>query len=258
MHLTQPALSRTLNQLERHLAVRLVDRSTHHLQLTSAGEDFLVRAQAALAAVDAIFEPEQFGVWPLRVGHAWSAVGERTGPLLREWRKQYPDVPLKLLRIDERTAGLLRGEVDVALLRGPIFHSRLHIAVLTSEARVAAVPSDSELVDKDPLTLGDLAAYPIVLNTVSGSTTLKLWPTDEQPPGFVEVTNSDDWLAVIAAGRAVGVTTVATADIHPYPGVTYRPLSEASDIVLNAAWTDPPTHPKILQFVETARRILEK
>ena len=39
LHVTQPALSRTLRQLEQHLGVRLVDRSTHHLRLTAAGEE---------------------------------------------------------------------------------------------------------------------------------------------------------------------------------------------------------------------------
>ena len=37
LHLTQPVVSRTLRQLEDHLGVRLIDRSTHHLGLTAAG-----------------------------------------------------------------------------------------------------------------------------------------------------------------------------------------------------------------------------
>ena len=47
LHLTQPALSRTLAQLEKHLGARLVDRSTHHLELTGRGHAF--RAKAFLA-----------------------------------------------------------------------------------------------------------------------------------------------------------------------------------------------------------------
>ncbi|MFE1500295.1 LysR family transcriptional regulator, partial [Streptomyces albidoflavus] len=40
LHLTQPAVSRTLATLERHLGARLVDRSTHHLALTAEGRAF--------------------------------------------------------------------------------------------------------------------------------------------------------------------------------------------------------------------------
>jgi hypothetical protein len=72
LHLTQPVVSRALRQLEDHLGVRLVDRSTHHLGLTAAGHAFRVRAASAVAAADAAFDPARLGVWPLRLGHAWS------------------------------------------------------------------------------------------------------------------------------------------------------------------------------------------
>jgi DNA-binding transcriptional LysR family regulator len=72
LHLTQPVVSRTLRQLEDHLGVRLIDRSTHHLGLTAAGHAFQIRAASALAAADAAFDPSQQGAWPLRLGHAWT------------------------------------------------------------------------------------------------------------------------------------------------------------------------------------------
>ncbi|MBK3589304.1 LysR family transcriptional regulator, partial [Streptomyces sp. MBT57] len=50
--LTQPAVSRTLAALERHLGLRLVDRSTHHLALTPEGVAFRDKAAAAVAAFD--------------------------------------------------------------------------------------------------------------------------------------------------------------------------------------------------------------
>jgi DNA-binding transcriptional LysR family regulator len=120
LHLTQPVVSRTLRQLEDHLGVRLIDRSTHHLGLTAAGHAFQIRAASAVTAADAAFDPGRLGVWPLRLGHAWSAFGEFTVGLLRSWMQEYPDVPLELRRIEDRTAGLSRGEVDAALLRGPV------------------------------------------------------------------------------------------------------------------------------------------
>jgi hypothetical protein len=49
LHVTQPALSRTLRQLEAHLGARLIDRSTHHLQLTAAGHAVGVTTTATAA-----------------------------------------------------------------------------------------------------------------------------------------------------------------------------------------------------------------
>ena len=54
-------VSRTLRQLEDHLGVRLIDRSTHHLGLTAAGHAFQIRAASAVAAANAAFDPAQLG-----------------------------------------------------------------------------------------------------------------------------------------------------------------------------------------------------
>ena len=153
LHLTQPVVSRTLRQLEDHLGVRLIDRSTHHLGLTAAGHSFRIRAASAVAAADAAFDPAQLGVWPLRLGHAWSAFGEFTVSLLRSWLQEHPDVPLELRRIEDRTAGLARGEVDAALLRGPVTTPGIRTEPLMTEPRLAAVPAGTPLATRSRLTL---------------------------------------------------------------------------------------------------------
>jgi hypothetical protein len=71
-----------------------------------------------------------------------------------------------------------------------------------------------------------------------------------------KVANTDDWLATIAAGQAVGVTATAPATIHPHPGATYLPLADAPDIALSLAWTHPPTHPGITELVTLAREVI--
>ncbi|WP_107484319.1 LysR family transcriptional regulator, partial [Streptomyces sp. NRRL B-24572] len=203
LHLTQPAVSRTLAALEQHLGARLVDRSTHHLALTAEGRAFQDRAAAALAAFDAAVDPARLRHRPLRLGHAWSAFGPYTTPLLRRWRRAHPDTPLELLRIDDRTAGLARGEVDAALLRGAVDAPGLVTEELATEDRVAALPDDHPLAGRPRLVLGDLADETVVLNTVSGTTTLSLWPATARPAATLTVANTDDWLTAIAAGRAV-------------------------------------------------------
>src|SRR3712207_4406962 len=54
--MTQPAVSRLLAQLEAHLGVRLVERSTHHLTLTRTGVAYRDRVAAAVAAVDTVLD----------------------------------------------------------------------------------------------------------------------------------------------------------------------------------------------------------
>ncbi|WP_328474154.1 LysR family transcriptional regulator [Actinoplanes sp. NBC_00393] len=256
LRLTQPALSRTLRQLEEHLGVRLADRSTHHLELTPAGRAFHERARAAVAAVDEVLDPARAGSWPLRLGHAWSALGARTTTVLREWQAAHPLIPLQLLRIDDRTAGLAQGRTDVVVLRDPVeLPGEVASLLLATEARVAAVPADSDLARREVCTLADLSDWTVALNTVTGTTTLDLWPPGTTPARTVEVANTDDWLAAISAGRTVGVTSTATAATYPYPAVAYVPLTGAPPIELHVAWREPPSHPATADLVALLRAV---
>ncbi|KQX59350.1 MULTISPECIES: LysR family transcriptional regulator [unclassified Streptomyces] len=256
LHLTQPAVSRTLAALESHLGARLVDRSTHHLALTADGRAFQDRAAAALAAFEDAVDPARLRHRPLRLGHAWSAFGPYTTPLLRRWQREHPETPLELLRIDDRTAGLTRGEVDAALLRGQVEAPGLVTEELTTEERVAAVPADSPLAERPGLTLGDLADGTVVLNTVSGTTALTLWPPGARPAATLTVANTDDWLAAIAAGRGVGVSSASTAALHPHPGVAYRPLPDAPALPVVLAWRDAFPHPATGALAAMAHEIV--
>jgi DNA-binding transcriptional LysR family regulator len=255
LHITQPALSRTLRQLETHLGVQLVDRSTHHLELTTAGQHFAARAATAVATFDETTDPARLGTWPLRLGHSWSALGRHTPTLLRRWGRAHPDIPLELLRFDDRTAGLADGRSDVALVRGsaPRGFAGAH---LFDERRLAAVPAGGELASRASLTLADLARHPVGLSPTAGSTTVSLWPAGAQPREIVTVANTDDWLAAIAADRAVGVTAESTAQMHGHPGVAFVPLADAPDLPVMLIWADPPSHPAVPLLLALVRQVV--
>ncbi|MEV6398016.1 LysR family transcriptional regulator [Streptomyces sp. NPDC051907] len=255
LHLAQPTVSRALAALETRLGARLVDRSTHHLELTEAGRAFLDKAAAAVAAFDDAVTPSALRGRPLRLGHAWSALGPYTTPLLRRWQQEHPETPLELLRIDDRTAGLARGEVDAAVLRGAVDTSGLVTELLFTEPRVAAVTSDGPLAARPSVTLADLARETVVLNRVSGLTALDLWPAGARPAATLTVANTDDWLTAIAAGRAVGASVASTAEFHPHPGVVYLPLSDAPEVPVLLAWRPTTPHPSLRRLAALAREV---
>ncbi|MCF3119052.1 LysR family transcriptional regulator [Streptomyces arenae] len=256
LHVAQPALSRTLRQLEDHLGVRLADRSTHHFALTAEGRAFRDKAAAALAAVESALDPGGLSGRPLRLGHTWAALGVHTVPLLRRWDETHPGTPLELLRVDDRTAGLTQGKVDAALLRGAVGTPGLRTELLVSEERVVVMPTDSPLTGLARITLADLAGHTIAVNTVSGTTTTALWPPTARPVGTIEVTNTDEWLMAIAAGRAVGISTAATPSNHAHPSLIYRPLADAPTVPVVLAWRPAFAHPALPDLLALARQVL--
>ncbi|WP_051183483.1 LysR family transcriptional regulator [Streptomyces sp. HGB0020] len=82
LHLSQPALSRTLEQLESRLGVRLVERTTRRLALTGAGQRLSEHARRILGQLDdALSEASgRSGPRPLRLAFAWAALGRHTVP----------------------------------------------------------------------------------------------------------------------------------------------------------------------------------
>ncbi|MFC7221108.1 LysR family transcriptional regulator [Streptomyces polyrhachis] len=255
LHTGQPALSRTLAQLEAHLGLRLVDRSTHHLELTPAGRVFHDRAALAVDAVRTALDPAGLGSWPLRLGHPWAALGADTVPLLRRWDELHPAVPLELRRIDDSTAGLTRGLVDAALLRGEVGAPGVETELLLYEDRVAVLPADSPLAAREVLAAAELAECRLAVNTVSGTSSPALWPPQARPRGTLEVANTDEWLTAIAAGRAVGVSTVATPSIHSHPAIVYRPLTGLPPVPVYFARRRGPGHPALPALLSLAREV---
>src|SRR3954447_11973684 len=144
LHISQPALSRTLAQLERIVGVLLVDRSTHHLTLTDAGTTFVVSARDAVRRTDEAVAQISAVVPPIRLGHNWSSA-THAAAIMRSWKKEFPERKLQLRRSDERVAGLGGGHVDVALVRGPISDRSLCSTVVDNEPRMAVVPTSHAL-----------------------------------------------------------------------------------------------------------------
>ena len=256
LSITQPALSRTLRQLETALGVRLFDRSTTAVTLTPAGRDLLPKVVDALAAVDAILDPTQGGSRPLRVGHAWSALGSYTPGVLQAWERTHPDVPLVLRRFDDRLAGVTRGATDVAIIRGEVDAPQLHLVHLYDEARCAVLPAAHRLAGETSVTMADLAGERLVLNSVSGTISPAMWPGPQRPRVVRELSTVEDWLIAIGAGQGIGLSALSTSILHAQPGLAFVPISDGPTMPVSLAWRPGPGHPSREAFLEVVRSVV--
>ncbi|MEU8436736.1 LysR family transcriptional regulator [Streptomyces sp. NPDC029216] len=256
LHMTQPALSRTLAQLEGRVGVRLVDRSSRHLALTEAGTTLLGHGRAILSHLDAALADTRAVSRPLRLGYTCAVLGQQTVPLLRSWRRTHPATPLDVIRRDNGTAGLATGDADVAVLRTLPDDPRIRSEALYTEDRVAALPDDHPLAGRDRVLLAELTAgtqLPLAVWPEAGTASPGLWPPHQRPARTVEVGNVDEWLNLIATGGAFGLAAAGTAESHGHPGVRFLPVPDAPPTTVYVSYPLHPTHPGTPEFLAAVR-----
>ncbi len=237
---SQASVSRAVAELERTLGARLLLRTSQGARPTVLGRRVTEHARQVLAEVALIERLGEQRSAQLRVGFAWSVFGRLTTPIQRQWQAERGAVTF--VQSNTPTAGLLEGEVDVAVVRRPLDDRRFETSLVGAEKRYAALAVDDALVRRRRLSLADLSRRPVAIDRATGTTSTELWPTGAAPTDLLEVHGMEEWLTVVAAGAAVGITSEATADQFPRPGISYRPVVDAPPIAVWLVWwrDDPP------------------
>jgi DNA-binding transcriptional LysR family regulator len=125
LHVSQPALSRQIHNLEAELGFDLLQRSAKSVRLTEAGRVFLVEARAVLQRVETGVSTARAVAnglcGELHVGYAPSLTVQILPQALRAFQKDYPGTRVTLhdLSTDEMLSQLRAGKLDVALLVRP-------------------------------------------------------------------------------------------------------------------------------------------
>jgi len=233
---TQASVSRSVSALERELGVRLLQRTSRGAVPTAAGARTVDHARRVLKEVAAIRRQVDDPADELRVGYAWSALGRHTVTLQRRWSADHEGSTLVFVHADTATAGLLEGAADMAVTRRPLDDRRFETTLIGVEPRYAAVPSDHPLARRRSVAMSDFTGATVGIDSRTGTTTEDLWPPEAAPASTRDTHGVDEWLTLIAAGQALGITSEATARQHPRPGVTYRPVRDAQPVPVWLAW----------------------
>ena len=255
--ISQAAVSRNLQALERVLGVRLLHRTSRNVTPTTAGVHALAQARQVLAAADNLVAEATTGHTRLRIGHPWSAMGRHTREFQRRWAERYPDVELQLIRTNSATGGLAEGLCDIAVLRTLAGGRRFASAVVGEERRYCALAADDPWASRRSIRLDEIPQRTLLIDRRTGTTTADLWPAAAQPH-IQETCDIDDWLAIIAAGGGVGITPEGTTAQYRRDGVVFRPLRDAPPVIVTVSWRrhdpHPSTHAAIALLAELYRR----
>ena len=158
----------------------------------------------------------------LRIGHAWAAMGEHTVEFQRRWAAQPPRRRrCTLVRTNTPTGGLAEGACDVAIVRAS---TDLHRPGRRGGSTAPSSASSRGTARWPPTThspAADSCAWPTspTASWPSIPAPARPRPTSGHPTAapVEEIHDVDDWLAVIATGRCVGVTAESTLDPVPAP-----------------------------------------
>jgi LysR family nitrogen assimilation transcriptional regulator len=167
--IAQPALSRQMQLLETELGVQLFQRVATGMRLTEEGDYLRDAINHPIQQIDAAIENVRsfatrseatctLGLPP--------AVMQVFGMgVMRRLTEALPNLKLRVIEEDSArlTADLLRGTVDVAVLRGISPDDRLFHAEILSETLVLVGPAGSDLAAKGQVKFTELGDYPLIV-----------------------------------------------------------------------------------------------
>ena len=252
LDLSQATVSRTVASFEEAVGARVLHRTAREVGLTAVGARLLPAARQVLADVEAMTRLLGDVTGDLRIGYAWGALGDRTTTLQQRWAAEMPGSHLVFVQSVSRVAGLEEGLVDLAVVRRPVDPERYESALIGFEQRYAAVPADDVLARQQRVSLHDFVGRTVAIDEVTGTTTTDLWPADTAPASTRSTRGVDPWLAAIASGECVGLTSEATVQQHPRPGVVYRPVRDAPPLPVWLAWPRDGARPGTPALVRMA------
>lgn len=163
LNLSQPAISKSLGELERNLSLTLIDRSGRSVKLTDAGRALYERARE-LFGVERMAEQElrelrglKRGV--LRIAASTTIATYMLPPFLGRFHLRHPRVRIQAASANTRSVlrMLLESRVDVALVEGPVSHPRVEVHSWRDDELVVIAPPDHHLLARNDVDVAMLA-----------------------------------------------------------------------------------------------------
>jgi DNA-binding transcriptional LysR family regulator len=251
LHVSQPALSRQIRDLEEELGFLLLERSAKSVRLTEAGRVFLTEARAVLQRTEDAVKTARAvatgGGGELHVGYAPSLTARILPPTLRAFQAGQPDVRVRLhdLSTEEMLAGLREGRLQIAFIvrLTPAMLRGLRFEELVRDSLCLAVAPKHPLARRRSVTLVEAAREPLIAYSrkdypEAHEMLATLFATARAKPRIAEEHDSvSSLIAAVEAGNGVAIAPRSLA-CTAGPRLKLIPLSpEPAPLVVGAAWS---------------------
>ena len=179
LHITQPAVSKHIRELEEHYKTRLFDRTGNNITLTEEGEVMYAHAERIMEEYNLLeFDMNQLsGTFSgeLKLGASTTISHYVIPTLLSLFIKRYPDIKLNLISGNTREveAALTEGRIDLGMVEGNHHDPGLRYTRFMDDEIVLTTRTDSIYGKLDEITPERLSSIPLVLREY-GSGTLEV------------------------------------------------------------------------------------
>jgi DNA-binding transcriptional LysR family regulator len=235
--IAQPALSKTVRQLERRLGVTLLERTSRAVSLTEAGRVLRREARVALEAVSAAaLRAQRAGAPAPRVILAMKPGGDAglLPAILAAYEREPGALPVEVAFGASPSRMLREGQAEAALLHAPPDElDGLDTEILLTEAPVAVLPASHPLARRASLQMADLAGENL----------------HRKPADPAAMKSLSELMHLIALGRTVAVLPrVLTRPLRDDLAIV--PVTDLPPVSLLLAW---PAHATSLPVAALAR-----
>jgi LysR family cyn operon transcriptional activator len=222
LHVSQPALSQQIKQLEGTLHAPLLDRSGRTITLTDAGVAYLGYARRALQDLDAgrraIHDVQELSRGTLRVAMTPTFTAYLVGRLVETFNSRYPGITLTIQEMpQERMVMLLNDDaVDVGIAFDEVSSPDIEGQTLLSESLALMVGKSHPYAKRlRPITLEDFNREALVVLSTEFATRMEIdrhWRQLGAAPRIaIEANSISAIVEIVRRGRLATVLPAAIA-----------------------------------------------
>jgi len=223
LHMTQPAVTFQVRQLEEHFNTRLFDRTHNRISLTEAGKrvfeysDRIFEHYAEMESAVREMTGDVSGV--LMIGASTTIAEYLLPALLGDFKKKYPDVnvQLKVSNSDGIVHMVENNVIDLGVVESPVMNKNLVVEVCRIDQLVAVVTPGHPLADRTSVSIGDLLEHPYICREEGSGTreVIAEYMTQQgvnagQVQLTMELGSPESIKGAVEAGMGVSIISLAT------------------------------------------------
>jgi len=168
LHMTQPAVTFQVRQLEEHFNTRLFDRTHNRVTLTEAGRKSYEYAEDIFELYaemeNSVKELTGDVSGALTLGASTTIAEYMLPSLFSGFTKKFPDIQLRLkVSNTEGIVSMIENSmIDLGIVEGPVTNKNLIVEMCRVDNLVVIVPPEHELTSRDSISMDELMHYPFI------------------------------------------------------------------------------------------------